>query len=277
MTYDEFPFFIDCRSQNDYVQGHRQGACSLPYDQLFERMHELPKRDQPLVVCIDAAHQGIVNGFFEDKGYTLLATIIWTMDYQAHLQQQGMYEVGTDSQRLWQPASLLINFIESVSPNETVQLGKGLDIACGSGRDMVYLASKGWQMTGIDYSQDALNRAQRLAHYYQQDIETHQIDLGKNPAEAFHSLPQYDLICVFRYLNRALFPVIHSALKPGGILIYQTFLQGCEKIGTPKNPNFILKPNELSDYFKDFTVLMDECHYLDDGRPVSAFIARKLS
>ena len=56
-------------------------------------------------------------------------------------------------------------------------------------------------------------------------------------------------------------------------------MQGCENtaIGRPRNPKFLLAPNELAEQFKGFELLLDELELLEDGRPVSAFIARKPS
>jgi hypothetical protein len=79
---------------------------------------------------------------------------------------------------------------------------------------------------------------------------------------------------VARYLHRPLFPWIKRLLKPGGIIIYQTFMQGCEKFGSPRNPNFLLKPGELREIFMGAEIWLDEVEELEDGRPVAAFIAK---
>ena len=56
-------------------------------------------------------------------------------------------------------------------------------------------------------------------------------------------------IVVVNYLYRPLFPRLYDSLTEGGVLIYQTFAQGNEKYGRPKNPDFLLRDNELLDYF----------------------------
>jgi hypothetical protein len=68
---------------------------------------------------------------------------------------------------------------------------------------------------------------------------------------------------------------IKSLLAPGGMIAYHTFMQGCEKIGSPRNPNYLLKPNELAETFDEFIVLQNEVSHLSDGRPVANFVARK--
>jgi hypothetical protein len=64
-------------------------------------------------------------------------------------------------------------------------------------------------------------------------------------------------------------------LAPGGVLLYQTFMQGSEQFGSPRNPNYLLRPHELAQTFAGLTILLDEVEYLEDGRPLSAFIARR--
>ena len=58
------------------------------------------------------------------------------------------------------------------------------------------------------------------------------------------NFPNYEFI-VTKFLNRSIFPKIISSLKKGGYLIYETFSEGHEKIGSPRNPDYILKSKEL--------------------------------
>jgi SAM-dependent methyltransferase len=134
----------------------------------------------------------------------------------------------------------------------------------------------GWQMTGIDYIPAALQRAQQLAASQQVLIGTECLDLetGADPFTHYAN-GQFGLITVARYLHRPLFPWMQRLLKPGGILIYQTFMQGAEQFGSPRNPNYLLKPGELAGVFADTEILLDVVETLADGRPVSAFICRK--
>ncbi|MBI3063320.1 MAG: methyltransferase type 12, partial [Deltaproteobacteria bacterium] len=65
----------------------------------------------------------------------------------------------------------------------------------------------------------------------------------------------YDLVVDFNYLQRSLIPQIKAALKPGGHVIFETYLIGQEMIGHPKNPAYLLRHNELLELFRDFRVL----------------------
>ncbi|RVU85752.1 methyltransferase domain-containing protein [Leucothrix sargassi] len=268
---------IDCRPHSEYIQGHIKGACSLPATTLFERMHELPKRTAPIHLCGGEADLLTAADYLLDRGHSVVQQTVWTVELERELSATGALEVGDQSKQLWQPAPLLQCFINEIAPKHRINTGKGLDIACGAGRDLAYLATKGWQMTGIDRSEDSLARVATLAKCCNVDVETILLDteIGSDPFTQFDD-DSFDLICVARYLHRPLFPYIKRLLKPKGIIIYQTFMEGCEQteIGRPKNPNFLLKPGELAEIFADTDILLDEVEILEDGRPVAAFIAR---
>jgi SAM-dependent methyltransferase len=238
-------------------------------------MHELPKTSEPLALYGSRTDLQQAYAFLTSKGYQVAQQTECTPEWVTALQTAGKLEVGTHSQRLWQPAPLLARFVTEFMPAHQIQPGQGLDIGCGAGRDMVYLAMHGWQMTGIDYIPGALQRAQQLASSQHVAVTTLQMDLetGQDPFGMFAD-GQFALICVARYLHRPLFPWLKRLLQPGGILIYQTFMQGSEKFGSPRNPNFLLKAGELAEVFAGAAILLDAVETLDDGRPMSAFIAR---
>jgi tellurite methyltransferase len=238
-------------------------------------MHELPKTSEPLVLYGEGESLRQAQAFLISKGYQVAQQIAWTPELAIALQAAGLWQTGEHSQRLWQPAPLIARFVADFMSQHHILPSKGLDIGCGAGRDLVYLAMHGWQMTGIDYIPAALQRAQQLAVSQQVSIHTECLDLetGTDPFIGY-ATGQFDLITVARYLHRPLFPWMKRILKPGGILIYQTFMQGSEQFGSPRNPNFLLKPGELAAVFADAEILLDEVEILDDGRPVSAFIAR---
>lgn len=268
---------IDCRALDAFRQGHVAGASSIPAAEMPQRMHELPKASEPVALCGDADSLREASEFLTRKGYQVVEQMEWTPQLAAELQAQGRLETGEDSFRLWKPAPLIARFVEEIAPTHGITPGKGLDIGCGSGRDMVYLATHGWEMTGIDYIEGALERAQRLATSQQVNIHTECRDLetGADPF-ADYAAATFDLICVARYLHRPLFAWMKRLLKPGGVVIYQTFMQGCENtaIGRPRNPNFLLRPGELAEHFAGAEILLDAVEILADGRPVSAFICR---
>jgi hypothetical protein len=68
----------------------------------------------------------------------------------------------------------------------------------------------------------------------------------------------YDGIVVTNYLHRPLFPVLAEALAPGGVVIYETFAVGNERLGRPSNPDFLLRIGELLEVFAALTVIAFE-------------------
>lgn len=129
---------------------------------------------------------------------------------------------------------------------------KALELACGAGRNAVYLAERGWDVTACDISLEGLRKAQTLAgergvrlHLFCQDLQTVQL-----PVEHF------DLVLCFFYLQRELFPQIKATLRPQGLLVYKTYTTEQLRFpGRPRHPLHMLEPQELLDVFRDFRVL----------------------
>lgn len=137
-------------------------------------------------------------------------------------------------------------------PAKQAGISRALDLAGGLGQNGMWLAAQGYSVDVMDISRVALQRGQeaadarRLRHmnFYQVDL-----DEATLPAEAF------DLVCVFRYLNRALFPQIRAAVRPGGRVIYETFNMRYLEVKPDFNPEYLLRPGELAGYFADWRLL----------------------
>lgn len=115
-----------------------------------------------------------------------------------------------------------------------------LDVACGSGRHMQWLATRGCACTGIDRSVEALETASQYGSTLQADIEGGPWPLLDN------SVPRrFDVVLVTNYLWRPLFPLLLQSLAPGGLLLYETFAVGNETVGKPASPDFLLRTGEL--------------------------------
>jgi tellurite methyltransferase len=150
--------------------------------------------------------------------------------------------------------------------------GRALDIATGKGRNAIFLAERGFQVLGIDISRVGLEVARRTAQEKCLAIDWQEADLERI------ELPKeyYDLVVNLNYLQRSLVPQIKKTLKPGGWVIFQTYLIDQSKIGDPINPDYLLLYNELLDFFRDFRVLCyREGHFSQSGE--SAFRAALLA
>lgn len=140
--------------------------------------------------------------------------------------------------------------------------GKALDIACGAGRNAIFLAERGWQVDAIDISPVALAQLDAEAGSKGLSILTQQADLQTT------ELPRdnYDLIINIRFLERGLLPAVSQSIKPEGYLIFETFLIDQQQIGHPSNPDYLLYHNELLDRFRDLRVLFyREGAFSDEG------------
>ncbi len=111
--------------------------------------------------------------------------------------------------------------------------GRVLDLAAGHGRHTRALAALGFQMTAVDIDVSAL--ADAPAAVIAADLET-----GEWPLTGM-----FDGIVVANYLHRPHFPHLVESLAEGGVLIFETFGQGNERLGRPRNPDFLLAPGEL--------------------------------
>lgn len=147
--------------------------------------------------------------------------------------------------------------------------GKALDIAMGEGRNGVYLATQGFDVTGLDISARGLEKAQALARAHGVRIETKVVDLET------YRLPvaRYDVIICSYYLQRDLFPQMAQALKPGGMAVVETFTRDHLKYSPGFPRRFLLGRNELLVHFKDLTILRYQA--VDTGQAVYASILVK--
>lgn len=142
--------------------------------------------------------------------------------------------------------------------------GKALDVAAGHGRHSLFLASHGYRVDAIDRDTKALGQLAETARARAlTDITTREIDL-EQPAPYDPGLGKeiYDVIVVFFYLYRSLFPSLIEALKPGGFLAYETFtIDNYFHHRHPKRWEFCLAPNELLRLTSGLQVL----HYDEGG------------
>jgi tellurite methyltransferase len=155
--------------------------------------------------------------------------------------------------------------------------GLALDIAGGVGRHAIWLAQRGWRTRLIDISDVGIGLAEKnasraLAPVAKEFLITAEVadlhsiqDFGRE---------QYDLVLVFYFLQRELFPALAAALKPGGILIYKTYTTEQKNFaGGPSHPMFLLEPNELLREFSSMRVL--HYHETIQEKGVAELVARK--
>lgn len=150
--------------------------------------------------------------------------------------------------------------------------GNALDVAMGNGRNAIFLAERGFHVFGIDISKEAITEALELAAASNVKLTAHVADLTTGS----HIQPGiYDVIICFNYLQRSLIPEIKSGLRSGGVIVYETFIVDQARYGKPKNPNHLLKHNELLRMFRDFRCIRYHEGILEDKKAVAGIIAEK--
>jgi tellurite methyltransferase len=170
-----------------------------------------------------------------------------------------------------EPDPFLVNAYDEFLSGATPRLA--LDIAGGVGRHSIWLARRGWRVKLLDISEVGVKRAKANAEQTgtASSIFTEVLDLN-NVQDLGRE--QYDLIIVFFFLHRELFPALLDAIKPGGILIYKTYTTEQKHFaGGPSHPMFLLEPNELLHAFRSLRVL--HYHETIQQKGVAELVARK--
>ena len=161
-----------------------------------------------------------------------------------------------------EPTPLLIETAQTLTP------GRGLDLACGKGRNAAWLAEHGWRVTAVDRSRDVIESLRQRSPA----VEAHIADLEKHEFPIAESA--WDLIAVCYYLQRDLFEPVKRGVKPGGaaLVIVHIFEPGHE------HSRFSLQPGELAKYFDGWEIL----HFYEGPprdpehkRAVAEIVARK--
>jgi tellurite methyltransferase len=145
--------------------------------------------------------------------------------------------------------------------------GLALDIAMGLGGSAGWLVERGWRVVGLDVADVAVRRARARWPALRAVVA----DLQQLPLAATAA---FDLILDFYYLDRALWPWVRRALRPGGLLVMETLARGPAGDSAGANPAYLLDPGELRAAFADWQVL-DDREGERAGRFVASLVARR--
>jgi tellurite methyltransferase len=141
------------------------------------------------------------------------------------------------------PARLLIETAEKLRP------GRALDLACGTGRNALWLAEHGWRVTAVDGAASAIRVLRDRVSHEHLEIDTAVADLERHEFEIAPAA--WDLIAICYYLQRDLFAPAKRGVAPGGILlaIVHTTAPGEEPT------SHRLRPGDLKNYFDGWQIL----------------------
>jgi len=175
-------------------------SVNIPWQDLHKRSHELPSKEETLRIA-------------DVKGGT--EALAWLTDSGRNACRTKDFDFGPAGNcRLWSPTAFLEQSVSNLGP------GQALDLGCGTGRDAVFLAPLGWEVTAVDILPDALERGRDLAARYSPDgvIEWVQMDL-----ESESLAGQFRLITMFRFYDVEILRKSATLLAPGGTLLVESF------------------------------------------------------
>ncbi|MBW2144543.1 MAG: class I SAM-dependent methyltransferase, partial [Deltaproteobacteria bacterium] len=126
---------------------------------------------------------------------------------------------------------------------------------------------------GVDISPEAVDNALALAGRNRVHVKAMVADL-----EEHYQIEKeaYDLIVCFNYLQRSLIPRIKEGLRPGGMVVYETYTVDQPQFGKPKNPDYLLKYNELLEMFREFRCLRYREGIIENRKAVAGIVSEKV-
>ena len=147
---------------------------------------------------------------------------------------------------------------------------RALDIACGEGRNSIFLARNGFRVTGVDISDTGIAKGERLAREQGVKVEFRRTDL-----DGYYIAEQFDVILNFNFLLRGLIPGEVNALAPGGVLLFDTILESPHLLAS-HNSDYLLRYGELERTFRAFAgeILFSE-EKREDETPTARLMFQK--
>ena len=145
------------------------------------------------------------------------------------------------------PHSWLVQHMWRVRP------GLALDVACGMGRDSIWLARCGFRVHAVDISAVAIREAARRARHAGVDDRIAFVVADLTRFVVPHE--RYDLVIGFSYWEPTLLPVLRDAVRPGGFIIYETYNVWWRLTRPDVNEAYLVSPGALWDWLKGWRIL----------------------
>jgi tellurite methyltransferase len=170
-----------------------------------------------------------------------------------------------------EPLPLMVRVVEGLRP------GRALDLACGPGRHALLLAERGWQVLAVDASRVAIELLEKNARERGLHVMARVADLERG--EFLIEPEAYDLVGVFYYLQRDLFPQIRAGVRVGALVVAAIHMVDDSPEAHPMNEDYLLQPGELRAEFRGWEILHDYEGPSTEGghrRRTAEIVARKM-
>jgi rhodanese-related sulfurtransferase len=271
LAVGESVVLLDVRTETEFVDRHIPGSQLIPLHELESRLVEVPNSGTPIaVICQQGQRSASACLLLAEHGFGPLLNLEGGLHVWPGPMSSG--DTGPHHAHGIAPSSFLVeNF-------DLLPRGLALDVAMGEGRNAIYLATRGFDVDGVDADANSVAHARGAARKLGAPIRA----IVGNFEDGTYIIPieTYHVIVVFNYLHRPLFKDIKDGVLPGGVVVYQTFTEEQARFGRPSNPDYLLRQGELKEVFADWETL----RYREligpsrkDGKPraVAGIIARK--
>lgn len=250
LAMGESVFLLDVRTDVEYRNGHIPGSVLLPLHELEHAWEQLPNGGTPITVICQQGYRSVsACRFLAERGFKPLYTLDGGLATWPGPLSNGE-SLPNHPHALIAPSRFLIESFD------LLPRGLALDVAMGNGRNAVYLATRGFDVDGVDVNERVVEDARRRARRMGAPIRA----VVGNVEDGSYIIPieTFDVIVVFNFLHRPLFRDIKDGIKPGGVVVYQTYTTEQPQFGPPTNPAHLVRPGELAEVFSDWQILRHE-------------------
>lgn len=263
---------LDVRTEQEFEERHIPGSLLVPLQDIEERLPEIPNSGMPIAVICEAGQRSAsACKLLAEHGYGPLFNLAGGL-----VRWTGPVASGSNGQvprHRISPSSFLIKNFHHLPK------GLALDVAMGDGRNAIYLATRGFDVDGVDAEPERVARARAAARKLGAPIRA----VVGNLEDGTYIIPldAYDVIVVFNYLHRPLFKDIKDGVVPGGVVVYQTYTEEQLTLpGGPRDPDHLLRPGELERVFANWEILnyrelVGPARHDGTPRAIAGIVARK--
>jgi len=238
---------LDVRTATEFESKHIPGSLLVPLQELERRANEVPNSGMPIAVISEwGLRGGSACRLLTEHGFGPLLALDGGLEAWPGPTVSGMKTKVRHLHGITPSAYLIEHF-------GLLRKGLVLDLAMGEGRNAIYLATRGFDVDGVDSDPESVARARCAARKLGAPIRA----ITGNIEDGTYILPieTYDSIVVFNYLHRPLFNDIKRGVVPGGVVIFQTFTEEQRRFGRPTNPDHLLRNGELRETFASWEIL----------------------